>query len=288
MNYNIKCGDFSAVISSCGAEVCSLKRGGKEYIWQGDTRFWNEHAPLLFPICGRLLNEKYSYGKTEYSLGIHGFLRFCEFKLIEKSASSVKLGFTSNKETRALYPFDFSVTAEYIISDCKIDFNFSVKNESDEIMPYMFGWHPGFNIPGSIEDCSLHFGKLDSLTVHPLQNEGFVSPIASEFPLMNGTYNIESEEKFYEADTLILTGHANSTELAFNSCDTKIKVMWSENLPYLCLWKSISSEAKFLCIEPWSGVPADGVTNEDFESRKMQRLEIGSEEKYSYSILIKE
>ncbi len=287
MNYTIKCNDFRAVINSVGAELISLKSKEKEYIWQGGENFWCEHAPLLFPTCGRLLDETYTYNETKYKLEIHGFLRFMEFSLAEKSDDYIKFTFKSNDETRKLYPFDFSLFVEYKISENGIDFNCEIKNECDECMPYMFGWHPGFNIPDNVTDCSFSF-DTDFLSIHPIQNEGFVSPDCRELSLENGFYHIKDEQEFYDAQTVILTGHKNSTTLSFKSVDTKISVSWSENLPYLCLWKDFDPMAKFICIEPWSDVPSDGVTKENFEYKKMQRLGAGEKSLYSYSVRIKE
>ena len=45
---------LTATFSEIGAELKSLKCGGKEYIWNGDPAFWTGSAPVLFPICSGL------------------------------------------------------------------------------------------------------------------------------------------------------------------------------------------------------------------------------------------
>ena len=83
MVYFIK-NDFMRVgIDKLGAEIVSIATLGeeieKEYIWQGDEKYWMGHAPVMFPICGRLYNGEYTYlGKT-YTLPNHGFARKSEF-----------------------------------------------------------------------------------------------------------------------------------------------------------------------------------------------------------------
>ena len=53
MIYTLKNDKLTAEISSLGAELISVKDGaGYEYIWQGED--WNGHAPVLFPLCGRI------------------------------------------------------------------------------------------------------------------------------------------------------------------------------------------------------------------------------------------
>lgn len=47
-------------VSEHGAELQSIQKNGKEYLWQGDTRFWGRRSPVLFPIVGRVRGEKRS------------------------------------------------------------------------------------------------------------------------------------------------------------------------------------------------------------------------------------
>lgn len=41
-------------VSEHGAELQSIQKNGKEYLWQGDTCFWGRRSPVLFPIVGRV------------------------------------------------------------------------------------------------------------------------------------------------------------------------------------------------------------------------------------------
>ena len=47
---------FRVEINSFGAELTSFrsKTTGTEYVWGGDPAAWKRHAPVLFPIVGRL------------------------------------------------------------------------------------------------------------------------------------------------------------------------------------------------------------------------------------------
>ena len=59
MIYEIKSDLLTVQINDAGAELHSVKgNDGHEYIWQGDERYWKDRAPLLFPTCGRLLENK--------------------------------------------------------------------------------------------------------------------------------------------------------------------------------------------------------------------------------------
>ena len=72
-------GEITAVISTRGAELKSVVKNGREFIWEGDPNVWAGQAPLLFPICGGLKDDKYVLGGNEYTLEKHGFARFKEF-----------------------------------------------------------------------------------------------------------------------------------------------------------------------------------------------------------------
>ena len=46
-------------INEFGAELTSIVRKSdqSEYVWNADPAFWGKHAPLLFPIIGRLKDQ---------------------------------------------------------------------------------------------------------------------------------------------------------------------------------------------------------------------------------------
>ena len=49
-------GEITATINVQGAELCSLRAAGAEYMWQAGP-VWPRHAPVLFPIVGRLPDD---------------------------------------------------------------------------------------------------------------------------------------------------------------------------------------------------------------------------------------
>ena len=54
---------FAAKIAKKGAELKSLVRlsDGKEFMWGSDPAYWEDSAPMLFPICGRLNGNRYTF-----------------------------------------------------------------------------------------------------------------------------------------------------------------------------------------------------------------------------------
>lgn len=282
---------YTITVSTLGAELVSVKSAdGYEYLWQNPGKFWNRHAPILFPVCGRLKNQKYTYRGEEYDMALHGFVKDSIFAVATKEGGHITMTFSSNAESKKIYPFDFNVVADYELKGDKIIFTFKVTNTGSEPLPYMFGWHPGFNLPSGdgldINDYKLELGYVNELNWYPLQNGPFACPESKKYPLKDNSYTL-NEDEIYKNDTMIFTGHENKLKMRAEGHPYELDFAWSENLPYLCIWKDEFNEAKFICLEPWSALPNDGISDENFETRKMQRLDSGECEVYRYELKIK-
>lgn len=286
MNYEIKSGSLTVTVSDRGAELRSVKGyDGHEYIWCADERYWGDSAPVLFPICGRILDNKYTAGGKEYAMKSHGFAKKCVFEVVKQGESSIRMRLTPNEVSKAEYPFDFELTADFEVKDNSLDVSFTVKNTGNVTLPYMLGWHPGFSLEGDgdIGNFVLDFDGKDSLIWHPLQNGPFVCPEGQEYALTNQRYAL-NEEEIYANDTMIFVGTGDKTRLSSPDAKHSLEFSWSKNLPYFCIWKDDNSEARFICLEPWSGVPADGITPENFDERVMSRLAKEEAETYCYNV----
>ena len=45
-----------------GGALSSIKdEDGIEYLWQGNPQYWSGQAPVLFPICGSVRDDKVSF-----------------------------------------------------------------------------------------------------------------------------------------------------------------------------------------------------------------------------------
>ena len=98
------------IIFAHGAELQSIKSAeGREYLWQGDEKYWPRRSPLLFPIVCGLWNGQYRVDGKTYELPRHGFARDMDFDGIEKTESSVTYELTSNEETMKVYPYEFGL-----------------------------------------------------------------------------------------------------------------------------------------------------------------------------------
>lgn len=284
MIYTIKNDTLECRISTLGAELISLCSNNEEYMWQGEQ--WKHHAPVLFPIIGRLRDKKYLHDGKEYNMGLHGFARDLEFETVEHSGEHLLLLLRSNEETRHNYPFDFELYAEYTLSGDTLEAKYTVKNTGEGELIYMFGWHPAFRLMGDapISSYTLDFDAA-ALTKLPLTEDIWYSGILEFYPLEDKKYRI-NEEEIYSEDTLIFTDTAGRVRLSSDLDPHALTITYSDNLPYLALWKMPDSEARYICIEPWTGIVGGGEA-EVLREKCVKTLDKGEEESFVYTVKCK-
>lgn len=288
MIYTLKSKNLTVSISTLGAEVVSvLCGGGCEYIWQGNAEFWTGQAPLLFPICGRLFGGKYTYGGKEYAMNIHGFARASEFSVLEADDSHIALTLTQNESTLSQYPFDFELTVSYTLDQNTLSSTVNIKNTSDKTMPAAFGAHPGFNVPldnGSFEDWYIEFSEDCTPNELMLSDTCFNTGKKKAYPLVNSRI-IPLRHSLFDIDAIFLDRVAPAVTLKSDRSDRYVTLRYPQ-MPYLGLWHTPRTEAPYVCIEPWCGLPAyDGVT-ENFETRNdMFHILSGKEKTITYEII---
>ena len=82
---------FRVEINEFGAELTRFtsKKDGTEYIWKGDPAAWKRHAPILFPIVGRLKDKTYTERVHEKDVSVGFYLHralYTGWKCAEKGA----------------------------------------------------------------------------------------------------------------------------------------------------------------------------------------------------------
>ena len=66
--FALKAEGVSAVVKAEGAELVSLKdAGGDELLWQAGPE-WPRHAPVLFPVVGRLSGDTLRHDGQSYAM----------------------------------------------------------------------------------------------------------------------------------------------------------------------------------------------------------------------------
>ena len=200
MIVTISNGILTATINSLGAELISLVKNNKNYIWQVDELYWNKTSPILFPIVGRLKNDSYLFNGKKYQLPRHGFARNMEFTFDKKSDSQVIFELNETEETRLIYPFSFKLLMAYTLMENELVIEYFVRNQSDEVLPFSIGAHPAFALPGNFENYSLEFEKVEPLEYTLLEND-LVSTQTET--IATNSNSVPLTYKLFERDALI-------------------------------------------------------------------------------------
>lgn len=263
---------LSATINTFGAELLSLVKNNKNYIWQVDEKYWNKTSPILFPIVGRLKNDNYTFNGKSYHLPRHGFARNMEFSFDKRSNSQVVFELNATEETKVNYPFDFKLFMAYTLLDNELVIEYFIRNLSDEVVPFSIGAHPAFAISENFENYSLHFNKEDVFETHHLENESF-----------NGNSTLVETENnaialnytLFEKDALVFK-QLKSNEVTLKNKNKAILKVNYDHFPYLGIWTK--PNAPFLCIEPWCGLADSIHHNGNLEEKEgINHLPVGED-----------
>ena len=269
MNYEIKNEYIKAKIKSFGAELNSLQKINEdlEYIWQGDSKYWNRHSPILFPIVGRLKNDSYFYKNQKYNMSQHGFARDKEFEIVEKKDDFIEFKLSSDEKTLKIYPFSFELYLSYKLERNSLIVSYKVINKSDEKMLFSIGAHPAFN--WSLEK---DLKKEDYFLEFEINNSKryFLNELGLVFDSIDLKFEDKKlflNEELFKNDALVFND-LNIKNLTFKNIRNEnfIKLNF-ENFAYLGIW-SKPSGSPFLCIEPWFGVADEENASQNFEDKK--------------------
>lgn len=247
----IKNDKLTVEISTYGAELQSIKNtDGIEYIWEGNPEFWSGKAPVLFPICGGLKEDKYLLNGKEYSLPKHGFGRTSEFECEKHDADSAVFLLKSNSETLNSFPFEFELRIIYKLNNNTIDVKYDVKNLSEETMYFSIGAHEGYACPGGIEEYSVCFDEPQTLNSCLL--DGNLLDFSTK-NIITDSKILQLKQEYFAVDALVFTDvNFSRATLRKNDGTREIIVDFPEH-NYMLLWTK--PNADYICIEPWCGIP---------------------------------
>ncbi|MEG2541029.1 MAG: aldose 1-epimerase family protein, partial [Clostridia bacterium] len=260
MNYTISNDSLVVEISSLGAELMSIKSkgDGTEYLWQGDKTYWGGRAYNLFPICGRLTDGKYTYGGNTYEMNLHGFLRKTELVGCKIAENEVDFCLVANEKTLSVYPFNFEYHILYILNGDSIDMEISVCNHDGKDLYFALGGHPGFNVPLSndkFEDYYIEFGEKCNLKSLSLSSTCYTLRNSVPFKLQ-AENRLHMRHNLFDNDAIILEDVCHTVTLKSNACDKSVTLKTPEAMKYLGIWHAPKTEAPYVCLEPWTSVPA--------------------------------
>ena len=98
-------------------------------------------------------------------------------------------------------------------------------------------------------------------------------------------YRLHLYHEMFDNDAIFMSGAGTKVTLKSDKTDRFVTVCF-EGFSYLGLWHKPQSDAPYVCIEPWCGLPSyDGVIDDFDDKSDMFRLEKGGTKSVSYSII---
>ncbi len=283
MVFNAENNNFTLAVKEMGAELTSLKskKSGFEFIWCGNTDIWYGQSPILFPIIGRLLDDKYRLDGKEYTMPKHGIVRKKPFALAESTVDSLTFIQTDDEESRDMYPYEFELRVKFTLTQTGLSVDHTVINKSDKIMYYSFGAHPAFNC--EIGDY-LEFSENEELLTERIDHESIL--IEEKFPVNTDGRKLFITKDIFNDDALILSGYKSKSVTLKSDKNTR-QVKFNFDSPLLGIWAK--PNAPYVCIEPWWGVNDNYDRKSDLsQKRGIMALEPKNSKTFNWAIEITE
>lgn len=288
MSFNFIVSNGCLVLSanSKGAELNSVKNSehNYEFIWQANANVWNRHAPVLFPIVGKLNNNQTEIDNNYYQMLQHGFARDCDFEMINQSDSELSFKLVANRETLTLYPFNFELIVTYSFTEVinQIKVTYVVNNLNNKVMPFSIGAHPGFQLPvKDLSEYEIDFYTIDSFQKELLSN-GLFAEETEEVKLNKAKLALQKDS--FSKDAIVIKDIvAKKIKLNHLHSDFAVEIQFND-FTDLGIWSKTNCQ-EFICLEPWLGYADNiGYSGSLYNKKGIILLEPGQSHTASYFI----
>lgn len=233
------------VVPDRGGVITSWQVQGRELLYMDTARFADPSLsvrggiPILFPICGNLPDNTYTHNGQSYTLKQHGFAREMPWEVLDRvtqDKASLKLGLSSNDQTRAVYPFDFELEFTYTLQGQVLSIQQRYTNRSSEVMPFAIGFHPYFLV---LDKSQLRF-EIPATEALDQQSK-LMQPFS-------GTFDFDRTEIDWAFPQLSRQA-ASGSDL---SRHTRLTLTYGSEFSALVFWTLKGKD--FYCLEPWSAL----------------------------------
>lgn len=288
-------------IESFGAELKSIvnKKTQQEYMWEANPAFWGKTSPILFPFIGKLEGGGFHYNGTFYEMDKHGFARDMDYQVVAQEKESVVLAIEDTAVTLVKFPFPFRLEVTYRLEENSVSEQWKVYNKGSETMYFSMGGHPAFACPlvkdgvrsGKRTDCFVKLygvdGK-DSLESAEI-NVAIGLLTGKTFPvkIKEGVFPIA--DHIFDGDALVFAS-LGVTAVGLLDAEGKEYVrMEAPTCPVWGIWSMPTSDASYVCIEPWWGIcDSEGYQGELAERPYTNHVEAGKVWEDGFRIVVEE
>jgi galactose mutarotase-like enzyme len=212
-----------AVVPERGGIITTWQIGEQDILYMDTERFADPALsvrggiPLLFPICGNLVDDTYTLSEQS-----------------DFNGASLTVNLKSSEETRAVYPFDFELNYIYTLQGNNLELRYRHTNLSQEPMPFATGIHPYFWAPDK------------SQLVFDLPSDRYQIKGDKNVQSFPGKFDFEQDE----IDFAFINLSKQSAVVTDQSRNLKLTVSYDKNYSTLVFWTVKGKD--FYCLEPWS------------------------------------
>ncbi len=231
------------VVPERGGLIAGWRIQGQDLLYMDAERFANPElsvrggVPILFPICGNLPDDTYSYNGKSYRLKQHGFARDLPWEVLDRQTqdgAALTLALKSNEKTRVVYPFDFELVFTYRLKGNRLAIEQRYTNHSNKVMPFSAGLHPYF------------WSKQKEQLSFEIPAKQYRDRDADAPQPFNGRFDLTREE----IDVALLPLERDWAAIANQRQRYKIVMTYSDFYSLLVFWTVSGKD--YCCLEPWS------------------------------------
>jgi galactose mutarotase-like enzyme len=231
------------VVPERGGILTRWQVAGKEIFYMDEERYKDPTLtvrggnPILFPICGNLVDNQYTYQDTRYTLKQHGFARDLPWTVTSESTTdgaALTITLTETPATLAVYPFAFTVAITYRLVGSTVTIAQTITNHSTEAMPFAIGFHPYF----AVQDKEQLNITIPSTATRDQKTKQLLP--------FDGSFDFQRDE----IDSAFSTLTAPTAEILDPVQGTRLTVSYDESFSNLVFWTVKGKD--FYCLEPWT------------------------------------
>jgi galactose mutarotase-like enzyme len=195
-------------------------------------------VPVLFPSPGKLAGDAFSWGGAQGALKQHGFARNLPWEVAATGTSTAQgafatLALTSNKATRAHFPWDFRAEYTYSLRGRALSIAMRIENRGASPMPFGAGFHPYF----AVRDADKPGARIATAATRAFDNAAGREVAFTGFDLTAAEVDLH------------LLDHG-STESSLSAGDLVVTIRGSADFTRWVVWTLRGRD--FVCVEPWT------------------------------------
>jgi galactose mutarotase-like enzyme len=232
------------LLPSRGALVTRFSVGGDELLYLDEATVVDAAAsvrggiPVLWPVAGRLPEDRYEEDGRSFTMPQHGFARRRAWQVVSREASgdeaAVELQLKDDADSLGLYPRRFTLTYRIALQGARLVLTWRVRNDDDRPLRHAPGFHPYFRVP--LEAKERARVETDASWA---QDQRTGRPVALGAPDFS-----QGEIDWHLQD------HALPGTLLHRPGLRPVRLSWDDGFETLVLWTL--PERAFVCVEPWA------------------------------------